>query len=318
MDVPDYYEVMGVAEDASPDEIKKAYRRLARKYHPDVSSAPDAEEKFKQVGEAYEVLKEADKRAEYDNLRKYGAFEGGQFRPPPDWDQHAGARGAGPADFDPRHFSDFFEAIYGRQAGSRAGTGGADFSLRGEDIHANLSVSLAEAFSGATRTFSLATHAYDEAGRAVPETKTLKANIPAGVVSGQKIRLRGQGGPGFGGGVNGDLFLQIDIEPDKRFAVDGRNITLVLPIAPWEAMLGASVEVPTLGGNVKLTIPPDASAGQKLRLTGRGLPGKPPGDQYVVLQIVVPKVTTDAERELIGKMRDQFKFDPRAQAGLSK
>lgn len=318
MEVLDYYEVMGVAENASPDEIRKAYRRLARKYHPDVSSAPDAEEKFKQVGEAYEVLKDADKRAEYDNLRKYGAFDGGQFRPPPDWDRQAGARGAGSADFDPRHFSDFFEAIYGRQAGSRAGTGNADFSLRGEDIHANLSISLAEAFTGATRTFSLATHAYDESGRAVPETKTLKAKIPAGVVSGQKIRLRGQGGPGFGGGANGDLLLQVDIEPDKRFAIDGRDITLVLPIAPWEAILGASVDVPTLGGTVKLTIPKNASAGQKLRLAGRGLPGQPPGDQYVVLQIVVPKVTTDAERELIEKMRDQFTFDPRAQAGLSK
>ncbi len=310
----DYYALMGVAEDASPDEIKKAYRRLARKYHPDVSSAPDAEEKFKQVGEAYEVLKDADKRAEYDHLRKHGAFDGGEFRPPPDWNRQAGARGAGPADFDPRQFSDFFEAIYG----SRAGSGGADFSLRGEDMHASLSVSLAEAFTGTTRTLSLAAHAYDESGRAVPETKTLKAKIPAGIIHGQKIRLRGQGGPGFGGGANGDLFLQIDIEADKRFAVDGRDITLALPIAPWEAMLGASVEVPTLGGTVKLTIPNNASAGQKLRLPGRGLPGKPPGDQYVVLQIVVPQVTTDAERELVEKMREQFTFDPRAQAGLSK
>ena len=318
MEVLDYYEVMGVAEDASPDEIKKAYRRLARKYHPDVSSAPDAEAKFKQVGEAYEVLKDADKRAEYDNLRKYGAFNDGQFRPPPDWERQAGSHGPGQADFDARQFSDFFEAIYGRQAGRRSGAGGADFSLRGEDIHASLSVSLAEAYTGTTRTFSLATHAYDDSGHVVPETKTLKAKIPAGVVSGQKIRLRGQGGPGFGGGANGDLFLQVDIEPDKRFAVDGRDITLVLPIAPWEAILGASVEVPTLGGNVKLTIPKNANAGQKLRLQGRGLPGQPPGDQYVVLQIVVPKITTDAERELIEKMRDQFTFDPRAQAGLTK
>lgn len=315
MEVPDYYEVMGVAEDASPDDIKKSYRRLARKYHPDVSSAPDAEEKFKQVGEAYEVLKDADKRAEYDNLRKYGAFDGGNFRPPPDRERQAGGHGAGAADFDPRHFSDFFEAIYGRQGGRQAGGSGAGFALRGEDINASVTVSLAEAYTGTTRTFSLASHAYDESGRAVPETKTLKAKIPAGVVSGQKIRLRGQGGPGFGGGANGDLFLQIELEPDKRFAVDGRNITFVAPIAPWEAMLGASIEVPTLGGKVKLTVPKGAGAGQKLRLPGRGLPGKPPGDQYVVLQIVVPKITTDAERELVEKMRDQFTFDPRAQAG---
>ena len=317
MDVPDYYEVMGVAEDASPEDIKKSYRRLARKYHPDVSSAPDAEEKFKQLGEAYEALKDPKKREEYDSLRKYGAFKDGQFRPPPDWDRQTDSRGPGQADFDSRRFSDFFEAIYGRQAGRQTGAGGADFALRGEDIHASLSVSLAEAFAGTTRTFSLETHSYDESGRAVPETKTLKAKIPAGVVSGQKIRLRGQGGPGYGGGANGDLFLQVDIATDKRFAVDGRDITLVLPIAPWEAILGASVAVPTLGGNVKLTIPKDATAGQKLRLQGRGLPGQPPGDQYVVLQIVVPRVTTDVERELVEQMRDQFKFDPRAQAGLS-
>ena len=317
MEVVDYYDVMGVAEDASPADIKKAYRRLARKYHPDVSSAPDAEAKFKQVGEAYEALKDPKKREEYDNLRKYGAFNDGQFRPPPDWDQQAGPRASGQADFDARRFSDFFEAIYGQQAGRQQGAGGADFALRGEDIHASLSVSLAEAFAGTTRTFSLETHTYDESGRAVPETKTLKAKIPAGVVSGQKIRLRGQGGPGFGGGASGDLFLQVDIATDKRFAVDGRDITLVLPIAPWEAILGASVAVPTLGGNVKLTIPKDATAGQKLRLQGRGLPGEPPGDQYVVLQIVVPRITTDAERELVEQMRDQFTFDPRAQAGFS-
>ncbi|MGR9089527.1 MAG: DnaJ C-terminal domain-containing protein [Gammaproteobacteria bacterium] len=317
MEVVDYYDVMGVAEDAPPEDIKKAYRRLARKYHPDVSSAPDAEEKFKQLGEAYEVLKDPEKRKEYDNLRKYGAFNDGQFRPPPDWDRQAGSGGPGQAEFDARRFSDFFEAIYGRQAGRQAGPGGAEFALRGEDIHASLTVSLAEAYAGTTRTFSLESHAYDESGRAVPETKTLKAKIPAGVVSGQKIRLRGQGGPGFGGGANGDLFLQVDIATDKRFAVDGRDITLVLPITPWEAILGASVEVPTLGGNVKLTIPKDATAGQKLRLQGRGLPGQPPGNQYVVLQIVVPRITTDAERELVEQMRDQFTFDPRAQAGLS-
>jgi len=312
----DYYEVMGVSKDASADDIKKAYRRLARKYHPDVNSAPDAEEKFKELGEAYEVLKDPDKREEYDTLVKHGAFRGDQFTPPPDWQSRAGFAEGGYTEVDPRHFSEFFDAIYGRQGGrtyTGGRGGGPGFSLRGEDLHARISVTLAEAYSGTTRQFSLQMSRIDENGRVVPEVKTLKANVPAGVIEGQKIRLRGQGHPGIGGGENGDLFLEIELEPDKRFAVDGRDVTLVLPVAPWEAMLGASVNVPTLGGRVKLAIPADASAGQKLRLKGKGLPGKPPGDQFVVLKIVVPKVKTDADRTLVEQMRDQMGFDPRAE-----
>lgn len=313
----DYYQVMGVAEDASADEIKKAYRKLARKYHPDVSAAEDAEQQFKAVGEAYEVLKDPDKRQEYDTLRKYGAFEGEQFTPPPDWRSSAGFAGGGYTEVDPAQFSDLFEAIYGRGGGfdRRAAHAGAGFALRGEDIHATIPISLAEAYSGTTRTFSLQVPVRDAQGRLMPESKTLKATVPAGVVDGQKIRLKGQGQPGIGEGANGDLFLEVALQPDRRFAVDGRNVTLVLPIAPWEAMLGANVDVPTLGGRVKLTIPANATGGQKLRLKGKGLPGKPAGDQYVVLKIVVPEAKSDQDRELLRQMRKQMDFDPRAELG---
>jgi len=313
----DYYDVMGVAEDAPAEQIKKAYRRLARQYHPDVSQEDDAEEKFKQVGEAYEVLKDPEKREEYDNLRKYGAFNGDQFNPPPDWEAQGGFRrgSGGEGEFDARQFSDFFDAIYGRSAGFRSEPGSGGFAVRGEDVHAGVSVTLAEAYAGTTRTFSLEMHRYDESGRAIPDVKTLKTSIPAGVVNGQKIRLRGQGQPGFGGAENGDLFLEINLVEDKRFVVDGRDITLALPISPWEAILGGAVEVPTLGGNVKLTIPENASAGQKLRLKGKGLPGDPAGDQYVVLKIVVPRIESDEDRKLVEQMRDQIAFDPRAESG---
>jgi curved DNA-binding protein len=312
----DYYEVMGVAEDASADDIKKSYRRLARKYHPDVSTAADAEQKFKAVGEAYEVLKDPDKRKEYDDLRKYGAFKGEQFTPPPDWHSRAGFAEGGYTEVDPRHFSDFFEAIYGR--GGDGHRGPADhtaprFVLRGEDVHARIPISLTEAYTGTARTFSLQVHRFDAHGTPIPELKTLKVTVPAGVVNGQRIRLRGQGQPGIGGGESGDLFLEVEIEPDRRFAVDGRDVTLVLPIAPWEAILGASVDVPTLGGRVKLTIEANARGGQKLRMKGKGLPGTPPGDQYVVLKIVVPQAKTAEDRELLRKMRDQMSFNPRSE-----
>lgn len=316
MEPVNYYEVMGVAEDASADEIKKAYRRLARKYHPDVSSEADAEQKFKDVGEAYEVLKDPDKRSEYDTLRKYGAFDGGSFTPPPDWESSAGFARGGYTNIDPKEFSDFFEAIYGRHTGDQMH--GRDphhtnFKFRGDDVNARISISLSEAYHGTSRQFSLQMHHYDDHGRLAPETKTLKANIPAGAIDGQRIRLRGQGQPGVGGGESGDLFLEVEIEPSRRFAVDGRDVTLVLPVAPWEAILGADVDVPTLGGRVKLKIPAGANSGQKLRLKGKGIPGKPPGDQFVTLKIVVPSVATEQDRELVRKMGEQLAFDPRSE-----
>ncbi len=320
MEFVDYYEVMGVAEDASGDDIKKAYRRLARKYHPDVSSAPDAEQNFKAVGEAYEVLKDPEKRQEYDQLKKYGAFDGDRFTPPPDWRSSAGFTGGGYTEVDPAHFSEIFEAIYGRTGGfhGRSAGAGSEFAVRGEDVHARVPITLAEAYSGTTRTFSLQIRGVDARGMSVPETKTLKATVPAGVVSGQKIRLKGQDQPGIGGGKQGDLYLEIELEPDRLFAVDGHDLTFVLPIAPWEAILGATVDVPTLGGRVKLTIPANAAGGQKLRLKGQGLPGRPPGDQYVVLKIVVPEAKSEKDRELIRQMEEQMAFDPRAELAGGK
>jgi curved DNA-binding protein len=326
MQFKDYYKIMGVPEDASADDIKKAYRTLARKHHPDLNKGADSADKFRELGEAYEVLKDPAKRAEYDQLRKYGASAGGEFKPPPGWQSGADFSRGGFTTADSADFSDFFESIFGhrgaRTAGTGAGTGGGTrrggttFAIRGEDVHYRIPVTLEEAFNGSTRAISLQTHRYDGEGRAVPETKTLNVKIPKGVIQGQNIRLRGQGGAGFGGAPNGDLYMEVDLEPHAWFTVDGRDVTLVLPVTPWEAALGASVKVPTLGGNVNLTIPPNAQSGQKLRLKGRGLPGSPPGDQYVLLQIVLPPVDNADDRALMEKMRQQMPFNPRATLGV--
>lgn len=312
----DYYQTMGVPETATADEIKKAYRRLARKYHPDVSKEKNAEAKFKELGEAYEVLKDPDKRAEYDQLRKYGGAHGDEFQPPPDWQSRAGFSGGGYTEVDPQHFSEFFEQIFGGRGGAhhtRSQRRGAEFSLRGEDIEYRIPVTLEEAYHGATRDIALQTQTVDEQGRVAPKLKTLKITIPKGVTNGQRIRLKGQGQPGHGSGANGDLYLQVELQSHPRFSADGKDVSLVLPITPWEAALGASIDVPTLGGKVKMNIPSNARAGQKLRLKGQGFPGNPPGDQYVVLQIAVPEARTEADRELFRKMEAQMPFNPRAQ-----
>ncbi len=311
----DYYQIMGLSETATADEVKKAYRRLARKYHPDVSKEPDAEARFKQLGEAYEVLKDPDKRAEYDQLRRYGAFQGDEFRPPPDWQSRAHFNAGGFTDADARQFSDFFEAIFGGRGATAGGRRGG-FAMRGEDIHYRLPVTLEEAHAGGSRAISFVIHGASHDARDAPEQKTLKVTIPAGVTDGQRIRLKGQGQPGFGGAPSGDLFLHVELEPHPRFTVEGRDLTLVLPIAPWEAALGEAVNVPTLHGVVKLTLPPNARAGQKLRLKGKGLTGKPPGDLYVLLQIVLPQVTSEADRELFRTLSRQLPFNPRATLGV--
>lgn len=324
MEFKDYYKIMGVTESASADDIKKAYRALARKHHPDLNKDKDTGDKFKELGEAYEVLKDPAKREEYDQLRKYGASAGGEFKPPPGWQSRADFSDGGFTTADAAEFSDFFETLFGHRAarkahagaGRGAGPGGAPFAMRGEDVHYRIPVTLGEAHDGSTRAISLQTHRYDPDGRIVPETKTLNVKIPKGVVEGQKIRLRGQGGAGFGGGPNGELYLEVTLEPHASFTVDGRDITLVLPVAPWEAALGASVKVPTLGGAVNLTIPPNSQSGKKLRLKGRGLPGSPPGDQYVLLQIVLPPVNSADDRGLMEKMRQQMPFNPREPLGV--
>jgi len=320
MKFKDYYETMGVPEDASADEIKKAYRKLARKHHPDLNNDERAADRFKELGEAYEVLKDPAKREEYDQLRKYGASAGEEFTPPPAWQSGTDFSGGGYTTADAAEFSDFFETLYGqrtaRQTRSGAGPGRASFAFPGEDIHYRIPVTLEESYTGSSRSISLQIHRFGDDGRVVPETKTLNVKIPKGVIQGQKIRLRGQGGAGFGGAPNGDLYMEVELEPHKVFSVEGTNVTLVLPVAPWEAALGASVKVPTLGGAVNLTIPPGAHSGQKLRLKGRGLPGSVDGDQYVVLQIVLPPVDSDEDRALMETMREQMPFNPRETLGV--
>ncbi len=311
----DYYQIMGVAREAGQDEIKRAYRRLARKFHPDVSKEANAEEKFKEVQEAYEVLKDPQRRAAYDQLGSNWRA-GQEFRPPPDWGRDFefsassfGGSGGGDADF-----SDFFASLFGQRSpfgGQRASGRGRGFAAAGEDHVAKILIDLEDAFGGGSHTVELKSPHLGEDGRVAVQPRTLKVTIPAGVIEGQRIRLAGQGSPGIGGAPAGDLYLEIGFRPHRLFAVEGRDLTLTLPIAPWEAALGATVQTPTLAGPVDLRIPPNAKAGQKLRLKGRGLPGTTPGDQYVVLKIVLPPADTPRARELYERLQRELPFDPR-------
>jgi curved DNA-binding protein len=329
MEFRDYYKVLGVERAATPDQIKTAYRRLARKFHPDVSKEPNAEARFKEMQEAYEVLRDPEKRAAYDQL---GANwkSGDQFRPPPDWGSDfefsgrpAGAGGAGrrryrtgaggPGEdgaFAQEDFSDFFSSLFG--GGSPfAGPAGRAGRAGGRDHHARIDITLEEAFSGTARTLELKRPEVKPDGSVELRSHTVRVAIPAGVTEGQLIRLAGQGEPASGGGAAGDLYLEAHILPDKRFALDNRDVTLTFPVAPWEAALGASVTVPTLGGDVAMHIPSGAQSGQKLRLRGRGLPGQPPGDQYVQLKVILPPADSPQAKALYEDMRAKLNFDPR-------
>ena len=312
MEFKDYYRTMGVSRDARADEIKRSYRRLARKFHPDVSDEPDAEERFKEVQEAYEVLKDPEKRAAYD---RFGAdWKAGQeFRPPPDWEPDVGFTGGGYTDAG--EFSDFFESLFGGAGHRRSGGGYTHIRMKGEDIHARIAISLEDAFLGATRRFSLALPELDEQGRLVTRPHTLNVRIPKGVMQGQRIRLGGQGGPGLGGASAGDLYLEVAFAPHRLFHAVGRDVFLDLPVAPWEAALGETVTAPTLGGDVQLKVPPGSQTGARLRLKGRGLPGTPAGDQYVVLEIRTPAAESEDARALYERMKRDLAFDPRASLG---
>lgn len=310
MEFKDYYSILGVDEKATQDEIKKAYRRLARRYHPDVSKEEGAEQKFKEVGEAYEVLRDEEKRREYDQLRTLGAQgPGGAFRPPPGWEaathfQEGGAGG---------DFSDFFEALFGRGGGFRRRHAQGGFSMRGEDVHVELPLLLEEAFSGVEQTVELRVPAADEYGLITHRSKKLKVKIPAGTGDGQMLRIKGQGGPGLGGGESGDLLITVRLAPHPLYTVEGRDLSLVVPVAPWEAALGGKVRVPTPGGRLDVNVPANSQTGRKLRLSGRGLPGTPPGDFYVVLRVVMPDRSTEKSRELFAALAREVPFDPRAQ-----
>ena len=315
MEFKDYYEVMGVAREATQDEIKRAYRKLARKYHPDVSKEADAEKKFKQVGEAYEVLKNPEKRAAYDQLGSN--YQAGQdFRPPPDWDAGFEFSG-GPAGASSAEYSDFFESIFGAQshAGGRAGAGRRSARMRGEDHHAKVLIDIIDSYKGASRAITLRLPEVTPEGHVISRERTLNVRIPKGVYEGQQIRLGGQGGAGLGEAPSGDLYLTIEFSPHKIYRAEGTDVYINLPITPWEAALGASVTVPTPDARVDLKVPAHSTQGKKLRLKGRGLPAKQPGDLYVVLQIALPPAETDEAKALYKEMAEKMKFNPRADMG---
>ena len=313
MDFKDYYAIMGVDRNATQDEIKSAYRKLARKYHPDVSKEPDAEIRFKELGEAYEVLKDPQKRSAYDQL---GAdWKAGQeFHPPHGWD--AGFEFSGKGFGDSSGFSDFFESLFGDFAREPGGSGRAGFQSRGEDHHARVLIDLEDAFNGASRSISLRAPEAAANGQVVTKERTLNVRIPKGVREGQRIRLAGQGAAGMGGGQRGDLFLEISFRPHPLYRVDGRDIFLDLPITPWEAALGATLKVPTPIGKVDLKIPAGTGSGRKLRLKGRGIPGKTAGDLYVIPQITVPPADSDAAREFYRQMERELPYNPRKRLGI--
>ena len=309
MEYKDYYKILGVDRDAKEAEIKTAYRRLARKYHPDVSKESDAEKKFKEIGEAYEVLKDPQKRQAYDQL---GAnWKAGQnFNPPPGWEDifsGGGFSGTGSnqsgfssAEFSGAGFSDFFESLFGGgfSHGGPTGFNQSSVQTHGADQHASISITLEEAFHGANKTIRLS------------NGRSLDVKIPTGITSGKRIRLAGQGTAGMGG-PNGDLYLEVQVLPHKLYKIEGSNILLDLPISPWEAVLGARVQVPTLAGRVETKIPAGSQSGKKLRLKKRGLPGSPQGDQIVTLQIVMPDASSEEDKHYYQDMAERFEFNPR-------
>jgi len=316
MDFKDYYNIMGLERDSSQDEIKRAYRKLARKYHPDVSKETNAEALFKELGEAYAVLKDPEKRAAYDEL---GAnWKAGQdFQPPPNWDAGYEFTGGGFSGGDSSVHSDFFESLFGQGFGSaQADRRQTGFHARGEDHHAKVLIDLEEAYRGATRDITLRSPQLDSGGHVTTKQRTLNVKIPKGVKQGQRIRLTGQGSPGLGKGQAGDLYLEIEFKPHKLFKIEGRDLFLDLPISPWEAALGATVKAPTPEGPVDLKIPQGTTAGRKLRLRKRGIPGTSPGDLYANLTITLPAADSDAAKELYRKMEKELAYNPRSELGV--
>jgi curved DNA-binding protein len=296
----DYYAALGVERGASADEIRKAYRRLAQKYHPDVSKEPGAEARFKEVGEAYQTLKDPEKRAAYDALGSRP--QGEEFRPPPDWARQHGGAGSAQFSFDEGDFADLFSRFGARNA-----------AMPGEDFEVPAEISIEDAFRGTTLSLSLSMPEYDAAGHLRRVPHTVKARVAPGAVDGQRLRLPGKGGKGFHGGRDGDLYLDISLKPHRLYRATGHDLFLDLPLTPWEAALGATVEIPTLSGQVSLRVPAGTSAARKLRLAGRGLP-KPrggAGDLIAVVQIVVPAELGERERELYQELAKTSDFNPR-------
>lgn len=313
MEFKDYYKIMGLERDASADEIKRAYRRLARKYHPDVSKEADAERHFKEVQEAYAVLKDPEKRKAYDQIGQRWKV-GQAFHTPPGWKREFSFK---PEDIDAGEgFSDFFESLFG---GARFWSGdsrGAGYEMRGQDQQARVRVGLQEAYRGAVCSLNLSTPEMTPEGQLINRSRSLKVKIPPGVIDGQRIRLVGQGSPGAGGAPAGDLYLEVELVPHQLFTPDRRDIHLELPITPWEAALGRKIQVPTLGGVVDLIIPAGSQSGRKLRLKGRGLPGAVTGDQIVTLKIVTPPAETPEAKDFYRRMARELPMNPRSKMGI--
>jgi len=309
MEFRDYYQVLGLPRDASAEDITKAYRKLARKYHPDVSKEPDAEARMKEVNEANAVLSDPEKRGAYDQVGR-GYSPGQDFRPPPDWDAGFEFSGDGYSPGEAADFSDFFAELFGRRAGARPGHGG--FQARGQDHHAKVLLDIEDAYQGATRQIGLRAPKLDEQGRLRIETRTLEVKIARGVYEGQMIRLAGQGGPGMGSGAPGDLLLEVHFKPHPRYRVAGRDVRVTLPIAPWEAALGAVVPVEAPGTHLNVRIPAGAQSGREMRVRGKGIPAQPPGDLYLELRVTLPPADSPKAREIYETMARELAFDPRA------
>lgn len=314
MDFKDYYAILGVTKETPVDEMKRAYRKLARKYHPDVSKLPDAEARFKEVNEAWEVLQDPQKRKQYDQLQARGTV-------PPDqgFNQAYGSdfySGDHPEDFSfqtEENLNDFFQNIF---RGAGAAHSAQSRSIRGEDLQVKIHIPLETAYAGGVQSIQLEVPTITADGKKSLQTKTLQVKIPAGVTQGSRIRLKGQGSPGWGKAPAGDLYIEIALARHAHFTWQEKDIHLKLPIAPWEAALGANISVPTLGGVVALKIPPHSQSGQTLRLKGRGLPGDPAGDQLVLLQIMVPQADTEKAKQVYQEMANAMPFHPRKELGV--
>lgn len=315
MEYKDYYKIMGLQRDASQDDIKRAHSKLARKYHPDISKEPDAEARFKEVGEAYVVLKDPEKRAAYDRLDP-NVMGDREFHPPPNWDSGFEFSDGGFSAAGGDNFSDFFEELFGRHGYRAHAARGTQFNARGQDHHAKVMVDLEDAFHGATRKINLQSSELDVHNHVHVTNRTLSVKIPKGVKERQQIRLKSQGSAGIGQGPKGDLYLEIHFNPHPLYQAEERDLHMILPVAPWEVALGATVKMPTPEGTVDLKIPAGSDSGNKLRLKGRGIPGKPPGDIYVTLSVTVPKATSEQAKVLYEEMASKLAFNPRANMGV--
>lgn len=318
MEFKDYYQTLGVSRDATAEEIKKAFRRLARKYHPDVSKETGAEHKMKEVNEAYAVLSDPEKRAAYDQLGQGRGFQtGSDFQPPPGWDAGFEFSGRGFSGAQTADFSDFFAELFGRQMGGMGGGSRQTHRrMRGEDHHAKIMLDLEDTYHGTIRGLTLRIPKLDNQGRTVLTEHTLDVRIPKGVYAGQVIRLAGQGGPGHAGEPAGDLFLEVQFKPHHRYRIENKDVYATLPVAPWEAALGATIKIPVPDGLVEVRVPENSQTGRKLRLKGRGIPAATPGDLYLMLEVVLPPATTAKAREFYQTMARELAFNPRQNLGV--